>query len=707
MGARAARRKLDQNDVIEHAGLPSPPRKRRARISVEPEDVEELPIPSGSECDGSAEADHESHGTAFSNVVCDAGKSSPSSNGRVDMAGTYPIKRTAAYSTDPAALRHALALRPSTTVAVDLETRGLHPHETAEAAIGAVIVEAAGVKYIFRKLPDYWPELLADESIPKVMHNAKFDLMWMIDKCPDTENGQSIVRNVQDTMLKSQLASDYRTKSGAQKAGRSDLWRGNDLKTVLADRLGVEIGKTIDHDVTDWTGPWSDEMIEYMLEDISYLDPLNEELDRLIKAEGQERASWIENDAVFATAWMALNGIRPNLAEWGCSLSDPPWHRPATWQHPLKAEHDGPCTGAIADWIQQHELAWAELTQLWPGVENFNSPKQLVQTSSAVLGAPLQDTKKATLKQLAGTFPSVAKLLEQRHHATRLKNWGPHYLDDGVCRYPGCMRFHPGWNQIGTETSRPSCWKPNILQIPRAMEFRRLFIPDEGNLIVSLDYSAIEVLVAGVFADDKKLIAACASGDPHLATAQMVAGDSTIVKADPRRQHAKIANFGLLFGGGRDGLIRQARDLFDVYLTDREAEDIIRTYFHLYPGLKRTKNMAYEAMKSPDPRVTVVNQVGFRRYLEGFNRKPTSWLNTWIQSTAAYGMKSSFRYIREANLTPFVLGQVYDEILFEFPEECAEELAPLAKSCMVRGMKDVLGQNIPVIVDVNIGRWWV
>lgn len=580
------------------------------------------------------------------------------------------------YSSDSGALRKSLARNPSGPVAIDLETKGLHPHASEEAAIGAVIVEAAGVKYIFRELPDWWPNLLEDADTPKILHNAKFDLMWMIQHCPNPD-GQIFARNIQDTMLKSQLVHDYRTKTGAAKAGKAELWAGNDLQSVLSEFCNVQISKSIDHEQTDWTGPWSDDMVEYMLEDIGYLNDLNATLDKKLRSQGQERASWIEQDAVFASAWMQLNGIKPDVEKWKASISD---------------------------WQEQHATALQELLKLWPGVDNFNSPKQIVESSARVLGAKLPDTKKATLKQLSGSFPAVSSLLAQRHLATRLKNWGPHYLEDYVCQI--CRRFHPGWNQIGTETSRPSCWKPNLLQIPRAAEFRALFVAEPGNLVASLDYSAIEVLVAGVFAKEPRLIQACATGDPHLATAKMISGDQSMVKSDPRRQNAKIANFGLLFGGGAAGLVTQARDLFDTVISLGEAEKIIAQYYRLYPRLKDTRAAAYEAMNSKDDRLTVGNAVGFRRYLEGWNRKPTSWLNTWIQSTAAYGMKSSFKYLNEAGLTPFILGQVYDEVLFEFPEEDAQDFAQEAKRCMIRGMQDVIGQAIPVTVEIDLGRTW-
>jgi DNA polymerase I-like protein with 3'-5' exonuclease and polymerase domains len=530
------------------------------------------------------------------------------------------------------------------------------------------------------------------------MHNAKFDLSWMIEHCP-SPNGQIYARNIQDTMLKSQLVHDYRTKSGAAKAGRPQHWAPNDLQSVLQEQLGVEISKSIDHDTTDWTGPWSEEMLDYMLEDIEYLAPLNQALDKKLQQQGQERASWIEQQAVFATAWMGVNGIKPDIQAWGCRLAQPVWHPNKDGERP----HSGTCVGAIADWQEQHHNALMDLLVLWPGVDNFGSPKQLVESSARVLGGRLVNTKKATLKQMSAGFPAVAKLLEQRHLATRLKNWGPHYLESYVCAT--CQRFHPGWNQIGTETSRPSCWKPNLLQIPRAAEFRALFVAEEGHQIVSLDYSAIEVLVAGVFAQEPRLIEACSTGDPHLATAMLISGDKDMVKSDPRRQAAKIANFGLLFGGGAQGLVTQALDLFDTVLTLGEATVMMDQYFRLYPGLKRTKGWAYDQLRSDDDRIEVNNAVGFRRYLEGLNRKPTSLLNTWIQSTAAYGMKSSFQYLNEAGLTPFVLGQVYDEILFEFPKEDADDFAQEAKRCMIRGMQDVIGQ-VPVSVSIDKGRSW-
>jgi DNA polymerase-1 len=533
-------------------------------------------------------------------------------------------------------------------------------------------------------LPDWWNEVVEDASTKKIIYNAQFDLTWMIDDAAKKGALLGAARNIADPMLKSQLANTYRTRTGAAKAGRPTSWQPNDLAYNLEKYLGTTIEKGIDHSVTDWTGPWSSEMEDYMLEDIDELAALDTMLDREMIRQGQERAAWIEQDVVFGTAWMTYNGITPDVDRW---------------------------TASIAEWREQHEHLLWHLKREFPGVENFNSPAQLVAASAEVLGGPLLNTKKATLKQLAPAFPAIEMLLEQRHFQTRLKNWGPHYLAEYVCQI--CGRFHPNWRQIGTETARFSCSKPNLQQIPRDPAFRSLFVAAPGCLIVSLDYSAIEVVTAAVFAECPSLLAACATGNPHGATAAMMLGLTFeaweqlpyAVQKDSR-QSAKIANFGLLFGGGVDALIVQARDLFNVILSRPQAEKMFADFFRFYPELRRSRGWAYEAMKAKDRRIEVRNAVNFRRLLEGYNFKPTSWLNTWIQSTAGYGLKASFKYLREAGLLPFLCAQVHDELLFEFPEEDAPQLAEQAQACMVVGMREVLGERVPVTVEIEIGSVW-
>lgn len=521
--------------------------------------------------------------------------------------------------------------------------------------------------------------MLADAGTRKILHNAKFDLMWMIAFCPDSEeDGQIHARNIQDTMLKSQIVNKYRTRSGAQKAGKKDDWVPNDLRTCLERYLGITIWKEVDHETTDWTGHWSDEMVSYMLDDIDHMEALNLDLDLRLQSEGQERAAAVEMDVVFGTAWMSLNGLEPDIPAW---------------------------QEQVAAWRDEHgHLLW-HLRKMWPGVDNFNSPKQIMAAAPHVVGGQLKSTRKSILKQLAPEVPPLAVLLDQRTVSTRLKNWGPTFLRQYVCGV--CARFHPSWNQIGTETARFSCSRPNAQQFPRAPEFRRMIKAREGHLLASLDYSAIEVVAAAVLSKDQKLLEACRTGDPHLATAKMISGDPTMTKADPRRQNAKIANFGLLFGGGARSLVVQARDLFDVIISEDQAQDLVDDYFRLYTGMRSQRSLAYQRCQTGPEVLDVPNAIGFVRWLEGYNRKPTSVLNSRIQSDAGAGIKSTFRYLNEAALLPCLVGQIHDELLFEFPERDAEALAGLAKTCMLRGMQDVLGKRAPISIDTNIGRTWL
>lgn len=541
------------------------------------------------------------------------------------------------------------------------------------------------VNFIFREFPDWWTEVMEDASIRKVLTNAKFDLTWMIDASVKGQCGGLLMqaRNIQDCMLKAQLTHDHRTYGGWKKSKTTHPWQPNDLKSLLKEFLNVDIGKTIDHDVTDWTGPWSVEMEEYMLEDIEWLIPLNEAIDARLIQQGQERAAAIEMDVVFGTAWMTYNGITPDVEVWKAN---------------------------IKEWVQKAlHLEW-HLKKAFPGVENFNSVPQLMAAMPKVLGGPVPNLQKATLKMLAPAFPQIEMLLEYKHLRKMITSWGVTYLETHVCKT--CLRFHPEWRQIGTETARFSCANPNLQQIPRADWFRSMFLAAPGAMLVSLDYSAIEVVGAAIFANDKNLLAACKTGNPHGATAAMTMNLSyeawlrldAAIRRDSR-QSAKIVNFGLLFAGGVDALIRQARDMFDTILTYDQAKEMFDNFFKLYPGLKKTKNWAYRAMESSG-RVEVRNAINFRRYLDGYDRKPTSWLNTWIQSTAGYGLKSSFAYLREAGLLPFLCLQVHDELVFEFPEDEAASMMEDAKACLIRGMLDVMGKSAPVVVEEKIARFW-
>jgi hypothetical protein len=135
------------------------------------------------------------------------------------------------------------------------------------------------------------------------------------------------IRNTTDTMIQSQLLHDYRTRMGAIKAGFPGKWQPNDLKSVLAERLDVSISKRSITRPPTGPAPGLD-MIDYMLEDIVHLEKLADVQDGLLMRQGQERANWIEQRTVPATAWMSYNGLKPDLDLWREKL--PAWTKIGT-----------------------------------------------------------------------------------------------------------------------------------------------------------------------------------------------------------------------------------------------------------------------------------------------------------------------------------------------------------------------------------------
>ncbi len=395
----------------------------------------------------------------------------------VEEHGTVRSSGDATYSGDSDAAFRAIA--KSHVASIDLETRGLHPHYRDDAAVGAIIIRADNKNFILREFPSWWKDFLADGSQKKILHNAKFDLMWMIHAL---DGDLPYARNIQDTMLKSQLAGDYKTREGAGRAGRPTSWQPNDLASVIDRYLNEQIKKQIDHETTDWAGPWSSEMEEYMLEDIVFLQNLDAELDADLLSQGQERAAFIENETVFGYAWMTYNGVKPDTDAWAAS---------------------------VQDWKEQKLDMLAELREIFPSIQNFNSPAQIAAGIEASLGISLPNTKHATLVQIAKQYPEVDLLISERKLETYLKNWGDMkggkrpagFIDSYCCKQ--CFRFHPNWVQIGTETARTACRAPNLQQMPRSSDFRKMFVAEEGFLLASLDYSASEVLVAAVQAKDE------------------------------------------------------------------------------------------------------------------------------------------------------------------------------------------------------------
>jgi DNA polymerase-1 len=312
------------------------------------------------------------------------------------------------------------------------------------------------------------------------------------------------------------------------------------------------------------------------------------------------------------------------------------------------------------------------------------------------------------LESMSGSHPVVDMVLEHRE-LSKLKST---YVDSlPAALDPVTGRVHTSYSQTGAVTGRLSSSNPNLQNIPiRTEEGRRIrngFIAGEGSVLISVDYSQIELRIVAHMAQDETMLAAFRAGeDIHATTASAVYGvDPGAVDKDMRR-HAKAINFGLIYGMSAFGL-KNATDL-----TLAEAENFVKAYFDKFPGIKKFLD---------DIRVTAAREgyvetlLGRRRYFPNLmaaknyalrNREEREAINSPIQGTAADIMKLAMLKIppaiAAARLNGQMLLQVHDELVLECPREELEKTAQLVKETMA----DAYPLSIPLATEAKWGRSW-
>ncbi len=319
-----------------------------------------------------------------------------------------------------------------------------------------------------------------------------------------------------------------------------------------------------------------------------------------------------------------------------------------------------------------------------------------------------RSTDAQALELLREEHPVVGLVLEWRQ-LTKLKNT---YLDAlPLLVDPDDGRVHTSFNQTVAATGRLSSSDPNLQNIPIRSELgrriRAAFIPErEGWVMVSADYSQIELRVLAHLSRDPQLLDAFARGDDvHRDTAARVfATDPEQVSPDQRRM-AKVVNFGILYGLSSYGLSR------DLGIGTDVADEFIKRYFSTYAGVQGyLESVRQEARRQG----YVATILGRRRYLADINssnrqvREATERMaiNMPIQGSAAdimkLGMIRTANALAGASCPARMLLQVHDELVFEAPPEAVEEVARLA----VEGMGGALQLVVPLVVDIKTGPNW-
>ena len=345
---------------------------------------------------------------------------------------------------------------------------------------------------------------------------------------------------------------------------------------------------------------------------------------------------------------------------------------------------------------------------------NPNSPKQLGHILFEVLELPVvkktktgYSTSAEVLEALRDDHPIVGRVLDYRQLA-KLKST---YVDGLLKLVDAHDRVHTSFNQTVTATGRLSSTAPNLQNIPVRTEegkrIRRAFIPiEKKNLLISADYSQIELRVLAHLSGDDMLMQSFAKGeDIHRRTASEVFHVPMEEVTAEQRRTAKAVNFGIIYGQTDYGLSRE------LGISRREAQAYIDLYFSRYPLVQ---TFIHDTIEQARAQGYVTTMMGRRRYIKDINSRNRNLrqfaertaVNSPIQGTAADIIKLAMihcdKAIEDNRLDAKMLLQVHDELIFEVSREDALGLSLVVRKCM----EDALKLNVPLKVDLKAGFNW-
>jgi DNA polymerase I len=347
---------------------------------------------------------------------------------------------------------------------------------------------------------------------------------------------------------------------------------------------------------------------------------------------------------------------------------------------------------------------------------NVNSPKQLGEILFEKLKLPAQ--RKTGKTKSASTAVEVLEELAQVHELPRLiLDWrGLHklkstYIDAlPLLVHPQTGRVHTCFNQAVAATGRLSSSDPNLQNIPIRTELgrqiRSAFIADSGHVLISADYSQIELRVLAHLSGDETLIDAFRTGaDIHDRTAMKVFGPDSTLDPYELRRRAKIVNYALLYGKTAFTLAR------DINVSKEEAQEFIDAYFAGFPMVRAYIDRTLEEARATGVVKTLFGRRRLTPNLTSSNfqmraQAERETVNMPIQGTAADILKRAMidihaRLAADKSRTRMILT-VHDELVFEAPREEAEAAAALVRERMEAAAE----LAVPITVDVGIGDNW-
>ena len=348
------------------------------------------------------------------------------------------------------------------------------------------------------------------------------------------------------------------------------------------------------------------------------------------------------------------------------------------------------------------------------GEFNINSPKQLQEILFERLGLrTIRKTKTGfstdvdVLEQLALEHELPGEIIEFRG-LSKLQNTYVDALPKII--NPNTGRIHTSFNQTVTATGRLSSSDPNLQNIPARGEWgtriREAFIAEDGCLLLSSDYSQIELRILAHLSGDERLIDVFRNGgDIHTTTACGLFSVSPENVTPEMRRRAKVVNFGIVYGMSPYGLSKE------LSITPAEAKDYIDAYFVQHEGVRRYIDSLIKEVEKNGFAETICRRKRAVPELRSTNKNTKQLgerlaINTPIQGSAADIIKISmlniWRRLKKEKLKTRMLLQVHDELLFEMPEDEKDALASLVREEMEGAIK----LHVPLKVEIGIGKNW-
>ncbi len=521
-------------------------------------------------------------------------------------------------------------------------------------------------------------EVLESDKILKIGQNIKYDILVL------KKYGIDVKGPIFDTMLAHYLI-EPETRHGMDVMAEQYL---NYSPVPISSLLGAKNSKR-QKNMKDLR---PDEIVEYAGEDADITFQLKQKLAEEIKAVNMEKLlNEIEHPLALVLAEMEFEGVKI----------------------------DEQALAAMSKELQAESLRVQEEIFGIAGVEfNIASPKQLGEILFDKL--KLTDKPKKTksgqyatgeeiLSKMANEHKIANKILEFREYQ-KLKSTYVDALPKMISPRDG--RVHTDYGQAIAATGRLSSNNPNLQNIPirtvKGREIRKAFVPrDDNHVLLSADYSQIELRIAASFAEDKTMIEAFKNGrDIHATTAAKVF-DVPLEEVDAgMRRKAKEVNFGIIYGISAFGLAQ------NLGISRSEANDIISAYFKEFSSIKKYMDASIAKAKEHEFVETIM---GRRRYLRDINSRNATMrgyaernaINAPIQGSAADIIKLAMiniqQWLKAENLGTKMIMQVHDELVFEVPKNEVDKVKPKIIELMMNAVKI----EVPLEVEAGVGDNWL